>query len=89
MASSEPYLISNPKENNRDLLVTFVNARGETKNLALLRPGESVRSDRADVRVQERHRPAQLLVEPDGTVRPDNQRRGPLMRRKQGRGGTE
>lgn len=68
MGSERP-TIFNPKENNRSLLVTTILSTGRELKLALLKPGQSYRPDRASWSVREVHTPAKLNAElrDDGT----------------------
>lgn len=80
--AAEPFVISNPKENNVNLVVTAPDGKRGAKTLALLRPGESFRADQALVRVKAVAVPAKLQLDPDGTVRPDTRKGGPRLAKK-------
>ena len=62
---SEQATVFNPKHNNRNLLVTTVTSGGRTIKLALLKPGESFRSDRKSFLVTEQPIPAKLTAKPN------------------------
>jgi hypothetical protein len=76
MASS-PYVISNPKGNNRDLAVYYYTPTGARKQIALVRPGESCSPEKHMVFVEERVRPPRLEVTPDGGIAKDTRPGGP------------
>jgi hypothetical protein len=63
MGSERP-LVSNPKGNNRNLLVTATGQSGRTIRLALLKPGESFRPEKAEFSVKEVARPLLLTHNP-------------------------
>lgn len=68
MGSERPVIL-NPKENNRSLLVTTTTSTGKEVKLALLKPGQSYRPDRASWSVREVAKPALLVAkpQPDGS----------------------
>jgi len=64
MGSERPVVI-NPKDNNRNLLVTATSQSGRTIRLALLKPGETFRPEKAEFSVKEVERHAILTPNPD------------------------
>lgn len=80
--AAEPFVISNPRENNVNLVVTAPDGKRGVKTLALLRPGESFRADQPLVRVKAVAQPARLQQDADGVVRPDTRRAPPKLARR-------
>ncbi len=66
--SAEGFVVSNPKDNNVDLEVTFVGRDGTRKKFKTLRPGEACRCDKKRVTVEEVARPPRLLITEHGFV---------------------
>ena len=64
---SENFVILNPKDNNRDLRISCVGQQGQIIELALLRPGQSYRPEKSDIRITEVKRPVLLELEADGS----------------------
>lgn len=59
--ASEGFVISNPKTNNKDLVLTYETKSGEHKKLKTLRPGEAYTCDRRNLTVTEVVRPPRLV----------------------------
>lgn len=75
--AAEPYSISNPKNNNKDLAVFFYDAKGAKRQIALVRPGQSYRPEKQLVWVEQRARPAKLEISQSGEVSTDTRPGGP------------
>jgi hypothetical protein len=71
--SSEGYIISNPKTNNRDLELSHLKA-GVRKKIKTLRPGEAFKCERREVLVTEVRRPPRLQLLKDGSFVDDRRR---------------
>ena len=56
----EPFSITNPKGNNRDLIIEAVGQSGLKIRLAFLKPGDSFRSEKEDITVRAVRRPMTL-----------------------------
>ncbi len=74
--AAEDFIISNPKGNNRDLLITFQGQDGARKKFKTLRPGEACRCDKRQVGIEAVVRPPRLLLLEDGSYVADS-RKGP------------
>ena len=57
---SESVVIMNPKDNNRDLVITATGQSGKTIRLARLKPGKSYRAEKEEFRVRAVRRPVTL-----------------------------
>jgi hypothetical protein len=66
--ASEGFLVSNPKGNNKDLVLSYETKSGEHKKLKTLRPGEAYTCDRKNLTVVEVARPPRLLLVGDTLV---------------------
>jgi hypothetical protein len=72
--SSEGFHITNPRDGNRDLQITYLTREGRRKKLKTLRPGETLHCEKREVTVTEVRRPPRLLLR-DGELVPDTMRR--------------
>jgi hypothetical protein len=72
--SSEGYVISNPKGNNRDLEIHFRGRNGSQKKFKTLRPGEACRCDKRLVTIMEKARPPRLQLLKNGQLVKDRKR---------------
>ena len=59
----DPFYISNPKGNNRDLIVETVGQSGKVIRLAYLKPGQNFASEKDTVSVRTVRRPVTLEFE--------------------------
>lgn len=75
--SSEPYSISNPKQNNKDLAVFCYDSKGSKRQIALVRPGQSYKPEKQLVWVEQRSRPLKLQMSPTGELSADTRPGGP------------
>ena len=66
--SSEGFTVTNPRNNNRDLVIKFKSRNGTEKKLETLRPGETCRIDKRFITIEEVARPPRLLLCNDGSV---------------------
>lgn len=80
--AAEPFGISNPKGNNRDLVISAVDAEGCKKQIAFLKPGESYRSSKPNVTVEEKPRPPRLMLDAEGNLARDTRPGGPTFRQR-------
>jgi hypothetical protein len=69
--SAEGFIVSNPRNNNVDVEISFVGRDGSVKKFKTLRPGEGCLVDKKVVTIAERRRPPRLLANSDGTCVPD------------------
>lgn len=72
--SAEGFFITNPKDNNVDLTITFEGYGGVRKKFKTLKPGESCRVDKKAVQVEEEVRPPRLELLKDGRFIPDKKK---------------
>jgi hypothetical protein len=65
----EPFIISNPRENNRVLVIEATGQSGQKLSLARLQPGESYRVEKERVTLRAVKRPSSLeaTLQSDGT----------------------
>jgi len=80
-----PYTVANPAGNNVLLRLYRVDRAGRHHKLALLRPGDTFRADQPSLAIRAEALPPRLLLEEDGTVRPDTRRAPPRLRAPQAR----
>lgn len=66
--SAEALVLSNPRHNNRDYVVSFVRRDGTRKKIQTLRPGESCVMEHKSLAIEEVARPPRLLLTADGFV---------------------
>jgi hypothetical protein len=78
--AAEPYVISNPRENNRILAITRLTSGGGIETIARVRPGETYRADLDQLTIRMVPVPARLVVQADGTIRPDTNHAPPRLR---------
>jgi len=80
--SSHSYVVSNPRNSRRDILIFWTDSDGDRKQIARLRPGQSRALDRDDVQVERRPVPVKLVSTGEGSYRKDHKLgAGPRSRR--------
>ena len=77
--SNEGFYVTNPKNNNADIEVRFVNTLGVDTRFALLKPGQNARVDKRGVSIKEIPHPPKFEIKLDGTLVRDTRKIPPKI----------
>lgn len=77
--SNEGFYVTNPKNNNADIEIRFVNSLGVDVRFKLLKPGQNTLVDKRGVSVKEIPHPPRFELRGDGTLARDTRTKPPKL----------